>query len=481
MLKKSILIFLSIIIFQSQYLIARDFITIWNTNSLMAGGSKMDQINFPGQGNYIIEWTAINIPGIAGRQECQGNTLITFPQPGIYQINVSGGLSRLDWNQSRDNHKLKSIEQWGDIQWTSMDHAFANCRFLKINATDAPDLSKVKSMNSMFSMCEEMNAKIGHWDLSKVETIEGMFVNANAFNQDLSNWNTSKIKEMDYCFAEADAFNQDIGSWDITQVEEIEGMFSHSGLSSTNYDKIICAWAGQNLKQKLWFENEGIEYCNLSCRNQLEQKFGCVFKRDIQICFDEPGDLKLDGAVIGDDGAVYFFKNNQYFRYSERDKSSQLISIKKKWNTNSIANADCATRLYNHTKYYFFKGDQVYRYDFKNRKMDRDFPKSTVEFGSGIPSAPSAVANMNNRTFYFFKDGKVYTFSRSQRKVIDIQPIYHKFPGLPNGKTPDAAFFTFHSDQALWLIYDDQIYQIVDNKVKSGFPTNVATIFKDVK
>ena len=37
--------------------------------------------------------------------------------------------------------RLRSIDQWGDISWTTMESAFLDAGNMTYNATDAPDLS----------------------------------------------------------------------------------------------------------------------------------------------------------------------------------------------------------------------------------------------------------------------------------------------------------------------------------------------------
>ncbi len=50
-----------------------------------------------------------------------------------------------------DKKKLLEINQWGNIQWESMRNVFYKCSNLEMLAQDVPDLSKVSSMDGMFT------------------------------------------------------------------------------------------------------------------------------------------------------------------------------------------------------------------------------------------------------------------------------------------------------------------------------------------
>jgi surface protein len=116
--------------------------------------------------------------------------------------------------------KLRTIEQWGSIQWESMDLAFQGAVNLTYNATDAPDLTRVTSMVGMFARATSFNGAIGGWDVSSVTDMSGMFSRASAFNQNLGAWDVSSVTTMSYMFLGAEGFNQDIGDWDVSNVEQ---------------------------------------------------------------------------------------------------------------------------------------------------------------------------------------------------------------------------------------------------------------------
>jgi len=160
-----------------------------------------------------------------------------------------------------DKENLLDVEQWGTVQWNSMNYAFYGCKNMKVSATDIPDLSTVGNMRGMFSFCSALtgpaninewyvgfakkmgdmfcfatafNQEIGSWDVSGVKEMQAMFKGAWSFNQDIGKWNVSKVTTMEQMFNEARAFNQDIGNWDVSKVNLMNTMFGSAGSFNQN-------------------------------------------------------------------------------------------------------------------------------------------------------------------------------------------------------------------------------------------------------
>ncbi|APQ18984.1 BspA family leucine-rich repeat surface protein [Maribacter hydrothermalis] len=272
------------------------FITTWKTDN--PGISADNQITiptFPSETyDYSVNWGDGNI-----ESNFIGDATHTYLTPGTYQVSISGVFPRIFFNNfdgtSSDSDKIISVDQWGDIEWTSMNNAFTNCTNLNVVAIDIPNLENVNSLGAMFRFCDSLignesfskwqvksinffdflfdgasqfNQYIGNWDvsnatnmsymfnnatifdqditnwdISNVDHIGLMFANTKAFNQPIGNWNMSNLTSLQAIFAGASAFNQDISSWDVSNVTNMEGMFS--GAISFNQD--ISNWDVSNV------------------------------------------------------------------------------------------------------------------------------------------------------------------------------------------------------------------------------------------
>jgi surface protein len=167
-----------------------------------------------------------------------GNHIITFPSTGTYTIKISGDFPRIYFYNGFEKLKLTTIEQWGDIVWTSMEYAFWGCSNMSCNATDAPDLSNVTDMTCMFQDCVNFNSDISLWNVSNITIMSSMFSGCVNFNSDIGSWDTSSVENMSGMFAGCYDFNQDIGSWDVSNVTGMSGMFG--GCYDFNQD--ISGW-----------------------------------------------------------------------------------------------------------------------------------------------------------------------------------------------------------------------------------------------
>jgi len=175
--------------------------------------------------NYNVDWgDGTNDSGLIE------DTEHTYPDKEVYTIQISGVYPRINFEcQGYDNEHLISIEQWGDMQWSSMEEAFKDCDHIIINASDTPDLSKVTNMSSMFATFSEnettFEGDIRSWDVSNITNMTSLFWGRTNFNQDISAWNVSKVKYMTFMFYRATSFNKDISSWDVSNVESMNNMF----------------------------------------------------------------------------------------------------------------------------------------------------------------------------------------------------------------------------------------------------------------
>ncbi len=204
------------------------FVTTWETAT--AG----ETITIPATGTYRINWGDGTTT-----ENATDSRAHTYAAAGIHTISISGDLERIDLRGSlTDAAKLKSINQWGDIGWESMDSAFLGAKNMVYDATDKPDLSQVASMEYMFSGATSFNGDISSWDVSGVQYMNDMFYNATEFNGDISSWNVSSVTEMGGMFKKARNFDQPLSSWAVSSVNDMSDMF----YSATSFNRPLSSW-----------------------------------------------------------------------------------------------------------------------------------------------------------------------------------------------------------------------------------------------
>ena len=220
----------------------RPFVTTWKTTpnesiTIPTGGAT---------GTYTVSWgdgsTSANVTG---------DQVHVYEKSGTYTVAITGNFERIYLNGDRNNApKLQSIEQWGDISWTSMESAFYGASNMAYNAADSPYLSDVMDMSGMFHDASSFNGDISKWDVSPVADMSDMFHGAFSFNRDLSKWDVSHVTDMSGMFTGglvgdapgggdvssepsvsfyyASSFNGDISEWDVSKVTDMSDMFHHA-------------------------------------------------------------------------------------------------------------------------------------------------------------------------------------------------------------------------------------------------------------
>ena len=223
----------------------RSFITTWSTTD--------GQITIPTNSptytyNYDIVWTNLTNAGV-GDGSATGQTG-DFPIPGLengstYQIKITGVFPQIYFNNTGDKDKILTIEQWGDMVWSSMRYAFYGCTNLTSSASDAPNLSAVTNINKVFAGASNFNGPIGNWDVSNVTSMESAFSDASSFNQDISSWNVGNVTSMYNIFRNASAFDQNINNWNVSNVINMSAAFT----GASSFNQPLNNWSVGNVLQ----------------------------------------------------------------------------------------------------------------------------------------------------------------------------------------------------------------------------------------
>lgn len=219
------------------------FKTTWKTDNPGASGDNQITIpTFPGEiYDYTVDWG-----DGSSNTNVTGDITHSYTEPGIYQVSISGEFPRIyfydleEFTSSNDRDKIITVDQWGDMPWSSMQYAFMRCKNLDVIATDIPDLTYATSIKSMFASTNSLvyNPSINNWNTSSITNMSQVFSGASLFNQPLGNWDVSQVTDMSRMFQVAENFNQDIGNWDVSKVRDMQSMFYHS----KKFNQDISSW-----------------------------------------------------------------------------------------------------------------------------------------------------------------------------------------------------------------------------------------------
>ena len=203
-------------------------------------GTGTDDFTAPIQGTNVKVDTS---DGQSFNLTTGGPLTITFPAPGVYTIEISGGLTGHSFNNVGDKLKFLDVVQWGDPRWTYFERMFWGCRNMTMSATDTPDLrlvssllltfrdttfntsidnwdvSRVSTLTSVF-YASEYNQPLNSWNVSRVYSLYSSFTGAK-FNMPLSNWNTFRLSSLYATFRDNNLFNQDLRNWDVSGVTDV--------------------------------------------------------------------------------------------------------------------------------------------------------------------------------------------------------------------------------------------------------------------
>ena len=124
--------------------------------------------------------------------------------------------------------KYIDISYWDVSNVKSMRSMFFMCNELKsVGDLSNWDVSSVMSMRGMFYECKDLKSvgDISKWDVSNVTDMRSMFYSCTYFNQDISGWDVSKVSNMSFMFDNCESFNQDISNWNVSNVTNMDFMF----------------------------------------------------------------------------------------------------------------------------------------------------------------------------------------------------------------------------------------------------------------
>ena len=254
------------------------FVTTWETssaNETVTIPTRAEEFAY----DYTIDWGDGTTQ--SGRT---GDATHTYESSGVYTVRINGVFPAIYIGLDNDySLQLQTIEQWGSIEWRSMEKAFARyfgLSILEINATDTPNLTQVTSLMDMLYNTKTFNGDLSGWDVSTIESMEGLF-KFSSFNQDIGEWDVSNVTTMDDMF-NATPFNQDISNWNVSNVTNMQWMFN-----GTPFNQDISNWNVGNVRSmSTMFSftpfNQDIGNWDVSSVQDMSFMFdNCPFNQDI--------------------------------------------------------------------------------------------------------------------------------------------------------------------------------------------------------
>ena len=249
---------------------AQDFITVWRTNS------PNEVITLPNPGipadyNFTVDWGDGAVENLTTPLATH-----TYVTPGDHQVSISGLFERFNFDLVPNSvSNILSVEAWGNLSVVELN--FKDAVNLQINATDAPDLTRVTSFENIFNNATSLNADLSGWDTSTITNMSNAFLNASSFNGNISTWITTQVTDMSGMFDNASAFNSDISGWDVSNVRFMNRMFT--GATSFNID--ISLWITSSV------ENMGSMFSNATLFNQNIGGWDTINVEDMSFMFNQ--------------------------------------------------------------------------------------------------------------------------------------------------------------------------------------------------
>lgn len=150
--------------------------------------------------------------------------------------------------------------------------------------------------------------------------------------------------------------------------------------------------------------------------------------------------IQIDAVLEGRESRkdkLYFFSGDKYYRYDvfkAKLDSGYPKAIKDYWKDLGFDKVSCALNT-SGSKAYLFHYGMYSRYDFSTLKVDPGYPKPIHAYWNGIPQDPDAAfQGMKSRSnkYYFFKGQEYYRYDLNQKKVDEgyPRPIFGNFKGL---------------------------------------------------
>jgi Mycoplasma protein of unknown function, DUF285 len=159
----------------------------WNTSQIVAMAS-MFELATSLDVNYLSKWDTSKVVDFS----YMFYGIDTMYQTDAFKIGGPSNITGLDeWNTSLVENMAHMFD-W----WASFDADLSRW-----------NTSRVRDLSWMFHQATSFHGiGVDHWDISKVETMDGMFSHAKGYDGNLQRWDVSHVTDMSFMFAYASSF-----------------------------------------------------------------------------------------------------------------------------------------------------------------------------------------------------------------------------------------------------------------------------------
>lgn len=105
---------------------------------------------------------------------------------------------------------------------------------------------------------------------------------------------------------------------------------------------------------------------------------------------------------------------------------------------------------------YFFKNDQYWRWNQDSWSISPGYPRAISEGWKGLPGDLKAVTPGPGKSTYFFKDGQVWVWDMGRDRLIESGPVENFWPAL-RGHPTAAVSGVVPSEQHFWVNGEHQL------------------------
>ena len=103
--------------------------------------------------NFVVNWGDGSSNTITSYNQAQ--ITHTYANDNSYQISITGTMPRMRFNFSASSDKVLSIDNWGNVTWNSLNHAFSGCSNL-ISVARGGVFGSVTDFNAAFQNCSSL-------------------------------------------------------------------------------------------------------------------------------------------------------------------------------------------------------------------------------------------------------------------------------------------------------------------------------------